>query len=126
MKNEFQKKLTESLLVKEFIEKIDHPLKAEILQLRKKILTIPKLSEHIKWKAPSYFTTDDLFTFNLRNQKFVQLDFHHPAIVKINSPLLEGDYKDRRIIYLENKADIVANWSKIEKIILKLMKLAIE
>jgi hypothetical protein len=32
----------------------------------------------------------------------VHLIFHHPDIIKINSPLLEGDYKDRRMMYLRN------------------------
>ena len=44
-------------------------------------------------------------------------------IAKIKSDLLEGDYKDRRMMYFANMKDITAKKSELEKILKQLIKL---
>lgn len=117
-------KPTDEQLVKEYMDKLDHPLKAEIEAVRAIIKKAnSNISERIKWNAPSYYTTADLVTFNHRDQNRVHLVFHHIAVTEIVSPLLEGDYKDRRMLYLKDMAAVKANSKELGRIINELVSL---
>lgn len=101
-----------------YMSKLEHPLKAEIEVLRVIIKNAsPKITERIKWNAPSYYTGADLLTFNPRSVKRVHLVFHHEAIIRIKSDLLEGDYKDRRMMYFKDITEIEAKRKELERII---------
>ena len=118
-------KPTDEQLVTEYMNKLEHPLKAEIEAVRSIIKNANnKISERIKWNAPSYYANADLVTFNHRDQNRVHLVFHHPAVVQIKSPLLEGDHKDRRMLYLNDMAAVKANKKELERIINDLILLA--
>ncbi|MFC5930401.1 DUF1801 domain-containing protein [Cryobacterium melibiosiphilum] len=64
-----------------FMRSLDHPLDAVVQQLRLAILQAePKLTEHIKWNAPSFCRDGiDRITFNLRATDRVQIIFHRGA-----------------------------------------------
>lgn len=109
---------TDAEKVMAYLQQLDHPLKPEIEQLRTIVKSAhPQISERIKWNAPSYYTSADLLTFNLRPTQHVHLVFHHPAIVQIQSPLLEGDYKDRRMAYFANMEAVLAHQPELERIV---------
>ena len=109
--------------VKEYMRKLQHPLKLEIEVVRDIIKNSnPKILERIKWNAPSYYFQQDLATFNPRSIKNIHIVFHHPDIVKIKSNLLEGDYKDRRMVYLWNMDDIKSNQKELERIMNELVQ----
>lgn len=111
-------KPTDEELVKDWMNKLEHPLKMEIDTVRKIIKESDQtIHERIKWNAPSYYTSADIVTFNHRATEHVHLIFHHPSIVKIKSTLLEGDYKDRRMIYLPDMKAIKANKKELQRII---------
>ena len=55
--------------------------------------------------------------------KTVHLVFHHSSIVKIKSGLLEGDYKDRRMMYLRTMQEVEANKKELENIMNELVTL---
>ncbi len=104
--------------VAEFMARLEHPLKAEIEAARAIIKSAsPRIAERIKWNAPSYYTSADLLTFNPRTIKNVQIVFHHIAITEIRSELLEGDYKDRRLVHLNDMADLVAKREELERVL---------
>ena len=108
-----------------FMQLLEHPLKEEIEAVRKIIKANTGLSERIKWAAPSYyFDHTDLVTFNLRQAKGVMLVFHHSAIVDIKSALLEGDYKDRRLMYFIDMADVEAKKPELQRILKEYIALA--
>jgi Domain of unknown function (DU1801). len=109
--------------VNAFMVALDHPLHAEIEAVRAIIRSNPKIEERVKWNAPSFFYTDDLATIHVKARQHVHLIFHHPAIVKIKSPFLEGDYKDRRMMYFENMAEIKARKKELVRIIKELVQL---
>ena len=116
------KKDDDSKKVEAFMKALQHPLKKEIEAVRNIIKkSDSKISERIKWNAPSYYATEDLVTFNPRNEDRVHLVFHHPAIVKIKSPLLEGNYKDRRMMYFSDMKEIKANKKELERIVQQLV-----
>jgi len=116
-KKTVSKKLTDDAMVQDYMDKLKHPLKAEIEAVRKIIRQADKkINERIKWNAPSYYYKEDLVTFHTRAQEYVHLVFHHPNIVKIKSPLLEGDYKDRRMTYFHNMQEVKKNKKELERI----------
>jgi hypothetical protein len=110
-------------IVEEYMQQLQHPLKAEIEALRTIIKGADaRINERIKWAAPSYYFKEDLVTFNHRATKHVHLVFHHLAIVDIPSPLLEGDYKDRRMAYFPDMKAVNANKKELEKIMQELVR----
>ena len=62
-----------------------------------------------------------MVTFNHRATQHVHLVFHHPAVVNIQSELLEGNYKDRRMMYLRNMEELKANKKELQNIIKRLI-----
>jgi uncharacterized protein YdhG (YjbR/CyaY superfamily) len=109
--------------VSAYMAQLSHPLKAEAELLRTIIKKADKnLSERIKWNAPSYhIDKTDLLTFNFGDKKIIRLIFHHPAIVKIKSAILEGEYKDRRIVYIKNAAAVKSSKKEVQDIIKQLV-----
>lgn len=88
------KKLSGPEQVAEFMNTLEHPLKAEIAEVRSIILQAnEQLSEHIKWKAPSFCCDhEDRITFNLHGKGYFTLVFHRGAKVKDtieHGPLIE-------------------------------------
>ena len=66
-----------------FLAGLDHPMKAEIEAVRALILGLgPELGEGIKWKAPTFRTTNDFATVNLRSTDNLQLILHLGAKVR--------------------------------------------
>ena len=112
-------KLSEAEQVAQFMEALDDPLTAEIREIRKIIKTADSnIKERIKWNALSYYYIQDIVTFGPRRKTDkVMLVFHHPSIVKIKSGLLEGNYKDRRLMYFSNMAEIEAAKEELTRIV---------
>ncbi|MCF0048655.1 DUF1801 domain-containing protein [Dyadobacter sp. LJ53] len=118
------KKPSNAEQVAAYMEELQHPLKAEIEAIRSIIKDAnPEIKERIKWNAPSYYTTTDLLTFNPRLQTKVHLVFHHIAIVQIASEFLEGDYKDRRMMYFTDMADVQAKKVLLQSILNQYVRL---
>ena len=112
-------KPTEAEQVNEWMEKVDTSFKPSINAVRKIIKsTATKLNERIKWNAPSYYYNEDIVTFGPTKAKGkIILVFHHPDIVKIRSELLQGNYKDRRLVYLNSMKEIKDAQKELERII---------
>lgn len=108
-----------------YMNLLQHSLKDELQLLRETILKVSKeLKERIKWNAPSYYISEDLFTFNMHDKSTIRLIFHHPTVVQISSPLLQGNYKDRRIIFFSNKKEIIASKTELIRIIKQQIQLS--
>jgi len=105
--------------VAQFLQTWDHPLKAEVEQLRAIILGAdPGITEQIKWKAPSFcYRGDDRVTMRLHPKGGVQLIFHRGVKVKDStdfsfadpSGLLQWVAKDRAIVTFHTLAEITAH-----------------
>jgi hypothetical protein len=68
----------ESAEVNAFLTALTHPQKEGILTVREWLREAdPRLTEHIKWNAPSYaLGGDHRITFNLHGKGFFRLVFH--------------------------------------------------
>ena len=118
-------KLTEEKQVDEWMEKLDPEIRPAVDTIRKIIKTAgPELNERIKWNAPSYYYKEDIVTFGpVRSKDKIILVFHHPSIVTIKSALLHGDYKDRRLVYINSEKEIRDAKKELEKIIKESLKM---
>lgn len=115
--------MTDTEQVTAYMQALEHPLKAEIEALRTIIKeTDARISERIKWKAPSYYCQEDFLTFNHRMQDKVHLIFHNDAIPKVSSTILEGNYRDRRMVYFKDMTDILAKKVELQRIIAELLE----
>lgn len=106
--------------VNEYMDKLDHPFKAEVQAIREIITGVhPGITEQIKWVAPSFSYKDYLATFNLRATEHVHLIFHNGAILNQNSGFLEGSYPDRRMMYFTSMDDVNSKRDVLEALILE-------
>jgi hypothetical protein len=113
--------------VNAFIDKLEHPFKAEVQAVRDIIMNVnPRITEQIKWNAPTFSYKGYIATFNLHSKnakKHVHLVFHNGAILSNESGLLEGDYPDRRMVYFSNMEDVQAKKAALEAAVREWMKL---
>jgi uncharacterized protein YdhG (YjbR/CyaY superfamily) len=119
-------KASENEKVLAYLNNLDKRISTDVQAIRKIIQkTVPILEERIKWNAPSYhYKGMDLLTFGPQKEKKLLLIFHHPAIVKIKSALLEGTYKDRRLMYFTGKEAISHNKNELQRILKEFTELA--
>ena len=111
--------------VDEFMDQLEHPLKAEVEMVREIIKDVnPEIVEQIKWKAPSFsYKGEYLVTFNLWEKKRIHLVFHNPMIARVKNKLLEGDYDERRMAYFADQDDIRAKTTALQKALQDLIRL---
>ncbi|MGX1915952.1 DUF1801 domain-containing protein [Streptomyces phaeochromogenes] len=106
--------------VDQFMAALDHPQKETVEYLRAAVLgSDPGITEHVKWKAPSFLRTgEDRVTFQLRAKQGVQLIFHRGAKVKDDrtdfrfsddSGLLGWISSDRATVTFQDLDDVKAN-----------------
>lgn len=75
-----------SKAVSAFMLALDHPFKKEIEVLRRIILAAdPSIREGIKWKAPSFRTTEYFATMHLRAKEGIGVILHLGAKVRASS-----------------------------------------
>ena len=117
----------------DFLSKLDHPAKAEVLAIRKIILGAhPDIGESIKWNAPSFRTSDFFATFNLRAKSGVQLIFHFGAKAKDLPPealhipdpthLLHWIAKDRASVEFTTMRDVHAKRTALKGVVREWIK----
>lgn len=116
-------KVTDAQQVADYMQALQHPLKPEIEAVRAIIKGAgSQIKERIKWNAPSYYHTHDFVTFNLRSPEQVHLVFHYAPVVHIVSSLLQGDYKDRRMVYFRNMAEVENRKAELQFIVRQLLQ----
>lgn len=110
--------------VNEFMDKLDHPFKAEVQAVREIIMNVNQhITEDIKWAAPSFSYKGYMVTFNLWAKEHVHLVFHNPEVVNIKNKLLEGNYPTRRMVYFSDMKDVKAKKAALVKVVRELVKL---
>lgn len=108
--------------VAEYMDRLDHPLKREIEAVRAIIKSVDSgIGERIKWNAPSYYYREDMVTFHLRATEHVHLVFHHPSIETIASPLLQGEYKGRRMAYFKTMEEVRQGEEELKRVLKRLV-----
>ena len=106
--------------VEAYLREIDHPFKAEMEAVRAIILGVSdKISERIKWNAPSFFYKEDLGAFHPRATEYAHLILLFPggAGMDDTSGLLEGNHKDRREAKFHSLEDVKSKKRALEKLV---------
>lgn len=129
------KKLAGHEQVIQYLNDLEHPLKKEIEEVRKIILSAhEQITEHIKWNAPSFcFNNEDRVTFNLNGKGFFRLVFHRGAKVKDNTDngpffddptgLLDWVANDRAIVKFTDMNDVKAKEEKLVQLVARWIEL---
>ncbi len=121
--------------VTDFLDKINHPMRAEIEYIRQLILNSnSNLSENIKWNGPNYFIgSEDRITLRINPLNQIQVIFHRGAKKKEQpkEKLLEDKYNlltwkenDRAIITFKSLKEIEDNSEIFKEIVIKWIKAA--
>lgn len=106
------------------LSEMKYPLIDEISAVRKIIKGVnPRITEEWKWNAPSFSYGDYMVTLNLSEKKQIRLVFHCPEVIKIKSELLMGEYRDRRLVYMIDMADIVKKKNELERIVREIVEM---
>jgi uncharacterized protein YdhG (YjbR/CyaY superfamily) len=107
-----------------FVENLAHPHKKTIEAVRTALREAgPRLTERIKWNAPSlHLDGVDFSAFQLRAQGFVQLILLFPHGIVGEAPggkaaLLEGAWPDRRFVRFVDEADVQKKKRALTKIV---------
>ena len=111
---------SEKAVVDAYMRDLDHPFKAELEAVRAIILGVSdKISERIKWNAPSFFYKEDLAAFNPRASEFAHVIVLFPggAGIPAKSTLLEGKAKDRREAKFHSLEDIQTKKKALQKLV---------
>jgi hypothetical protein len=101
-----------------FFEQFEHPLKQEMLEVRKIILSASsKMEEDIKWGAPTFIYEGNMATFNVRAKKFVNLTFHKGSLINDQTQLLEGDQAEARVARFYSMDDIHQKSTSLQEVV---------
>ena len=113
--------------VEQFLDALDHPQADGIALLRRLILGVDaRISEDIKWNAPSFKVDDHFATFRLHPPKNIQLVLHTGAKVKadakafhVDDPggLLKWPAPDRAVLTLASTADLERHQDAVVRIV---------
>lgn len=76
--------------VDEWFTEYEHPAKAAMSRVRQIILEDDRITEVIKWKAPTFMYKGNMASFNPRTKAHVSLMFHTGASIPGDHPRLEG------------------------------------
>jgi hypothetical protein len=120
-------KLSDQDQVTSHIQKLEPVFGKIIENLRQIILsTDKKISEQIKWNNPCFYYAGEMKPFDPKEYKreIIVLNLHKNRIMlvwpsgaklKINTGLLEGDYKDgRRLIIIKDWNDILSKKNELQ------------
>jgi hypothetical protein len=128
--------ISETNVVDDYMQTLQHPLEDVAVYIRQLILSIDKtIGEGIYWNVPTYYYTGAMSAFNPKDYKryivgfvfnkkdCIRLVFLRGADVTDTTNLLEGDYKDgRRLITFISVEDVKNKEKVFVNIIKQLIK----
>jgi len=92
-----------------WFETYDNPQKDLVQAVRRVILEAdPRISETIKWQAPTFMYKGNLASFYPRSTKHVSLMFHTGASLPDPTGLLEGEGETSRVAKFLDEADLAS------------------
>jgi hypothetical protein len=85
----------------------DNPKKDLVRRVRDIVLGAdPRISECVKWKAPTFMYKGNIASFFPKSKKHVSLMFHHGASITGRHDLLEGGGETSRMAKFQDAADV--------------------
>lgn len=104
--------------VDDWFQELDHPLKEAMLLTRQIILDADeRISESIKWSAPTFEYKGNLVSFQPRAKQFVSLMFHRGSEIPGDHPDLEGDAALVRTMRLRDLAEVEDHRESLQAVV---------
>ena len=101
-----------------WFEKYDNPMKPMLLAVRDVILGCDeRVSETIKWQAPTFAYEGNIASFYPRSKQHVSLMFHTGAKIPGDFPSMEGTGDTSRIMKFVDLADVSAKTAELRSIV---------
>lgn len=104
--------------VDKWFAKLDHPVKEAMLLVRQHILEADeRITETIKWSAPTFEFKGNLASFQPKAKKFVSLMFHRGSEIPGDHPMLEGDAPLVRIMRFQDGAEAASRKEALQAVV---------
>ena len=101
-----------------WLDAYDNPMKPVVSAMREAILsTDPRITEAIKWQAPTFIYKGNIASFFPKAKKHASLMFHKGAEIPGDFPDLTGDGKEARSFKVADLADLTAKTEQLQSII---------
>ena len=101
-----------------WMQAYDNPQKTLVDAVRHVILaTDPRITEAIKWQAPTFIYKGNIASFFPKARKHASLMFHKGATIKGDFPNLEGDGKEARSMKFLDADDLAAKQPELQAIV---------
>jgi len=101
-----------------WFERLDHPLKGLMLQVRRAALASDRrVAESIKWSTPTFSYNGDIASFIPQAKSFVSLLFHRGSEIPGKHPRLEGDSRLARTMRFASAEELKQHKPELEKAI---------
>lgn len=96
----------------------DNPQKAVVQAVREIILAAdPRISETIKWQAPTFVYRGNLASFFPKAKQHASLMFHQGATIKGDFPSLEGGKDTGRMMKFADLADVKEKAAELKRLV---------
>lgn len=104
--------------VEAWLATYDNPMKPVVSAMREVILAADsRVTEAIKWKAPTFIYKGNLASFFPKAKKHASLMFHKGAQIPGKFPSLEGDGKEARSLKIESLDALEAHTNELTQIV---------
>jgi hypothetical protein len=96
----------------------DNPMKPAVQRVREIILAAdPRITESIKWKAPTFEYKGNIASFYPKARSHVSLMFHQGAKIPGEHSLLEGEGATSRVAKLSDLEQVEACRAELEAVV---------
>ena len=110
--------------IDEFVNKLKHPLKAEIEAVIRIIREAsPDLEEDVKWGGPSFDYKEPMATFNPRITNYVAVIFHKGELLNDNTGLLEPGPKGKAYAKFHSMEEVKKHKGNLQKVVKNWIKI---
>ncbi len=104
--------------VDDWLAGYDNPMKPVVQAVRQVILdTDPRISEAIKWQAPTFMFEGNIASFFPKAKKHASLMFHKGAEIPGTFPSLEGDGKEARSFKVASLEELEQKRDELQAIV---------
>ena len=111
--------MNKNKVVDEWFETYENPMKPLVNAVRETILLAdPRITESIKWKAPTFEYRGNLASFFPKSKKHASLMFHKGKFIEGDFPNLEGDGKEARSMKFKDFEDLEAKKEELTAIVI--------
>ncbi len=104
--------------IDEFVNKLKHPLKAEMEAVIKIIREASAdLEEDVKWGGPSFDYKEPMATFNPRITNYVAVIFHKGELINDKTGLLEPGPKGKAYAKFHSMDEVKKHKANLQKVV---------